>query len=870
MNDFELLQAQVERETNCVEEAQKKFRKDTAKNERNANASNNIYGVSLKRDYLGEMIKELHRQTDNIKSTRQGYKVPERYAILSECLGVVFKRYKGEKIPNLIELFDEELACHIAFQVTLDAVMLPNTISRGKKTTKVFNGVRPAKKELQFEIATQLWRQLQFRLLDLNFSKYFNSIHDKARGSDRAKSSPHYVFNTLDWHIEQFREHCRHDERDLVFSFKEWLYPDKQVIGSWLLSLVHATGLFKLVPCKNKPREKTLELSDKGKNAIETINQMAEGCIALPLPMIIPPAPITQRNLGGWIKDSAVLNTPTNHSWKGSVELSEKHLEFYNHQQNQAFRINRFTYEILTKLLEENQQLGKFKAYKKRSLIEMWRELGINQYDWERASNKVEQDTLIHADKDKFKSVCKARSKRYNDEMSKYMEGRTSEYLYEMATKSLDNEKLYIPIEPDFRSRFTCRTSYLSYQGNDVARALLEFSKGHKIDSETKRFLSIHLANQAGLDKETYSTRIEWVERHLNVIKAVAEMTENDWKFNEGVALIKEFAEDEFQFASACREYYELFIINSKNETHLPCAIDATCSGQQLIAGFLRSGELAERVNVLPTNKPGDIYRDTMDKLLELVKNDGGENFESKTLKALKGSIGRKVSKKGFMSGQYGSGTKRQLEDMFLYIEETDLKLSDTDKVLIKKYWSLALEDVCKLRVVFNWFKDLVEEIHDAGGKEVIIPTPTGSIIHQRYPSPKTVKIKTFSFGSSEYRQETTNTQIPGSTVNTGKWKTATCANTIHGAGDASLICLALFDFKHPFYCVHDSIASHCGKPMEELQSRLKEAYVEVVSFPLWDAIREANGLPENDAKLPALCEGFNLELVKESKYLFC
>ena len=178
--------------------------------------------------------------------------------------------------------------------------------------------------------------------------------------------------------------------------------------------------------------------------------------------------------------------------------------------------------------------------------------------------------------------------------------------------------------------------------------------------------------------------------------------------------------------------------------------------------------------------------------------------------------------------------------------------------------------EICKIRVVFYWFQDLVQEIHALGKTEVVIPTPTGSKIHQRYPAPKTTKVKTFSFGSSEFRQCETLVQSPSDKANLGKWKTATAANTIHGAGDASLICLALHNFEHSFYCVHDSIASHAGKPMEDLQKRLKEAYVRVVSFDLWNSIRAANGLPKDPAKLPALCNDLDLDQVEHSNYLFC
>ena len=328
--------------------------------------------------------------------------------------------------------------------------------------------------------------------------------------------------------------------------------------------------------------------------------------------------------------------------------------------------------------------------------------------------------------------------------------------------------------------------------------------------------------------------------------------------------------DDPFQFLAACKEYTDLYIECTREHTHLPIAVDATCSGQQLIAGFLRDGELAERVNVLPTNQPGDIYRDCMDKMLELIADDdNGSKFRRSTLKAFKGSIGRKASKKGFMSGQYGSGKDRQLEDIFNYLED-EIKLNDDEKKLIKTHWPTALEEVCKIRVVFNWFSDLVQEIHASGKDEVLIPTATGSIIHQTYPIPKYKQIRTFAFGSSQFKEARTNKEEPTDKRNLGKWKTATAANCIHGAGDAALLCMALGEFDHSFYAVHDSISTYIGKPMKDLQKRLRKAYREVVEFDLWNEIRAANGLPTGAKYNPALVNTLDLDLVEKSEYMFC
>ena len=814
----------------------------------------------------------MEKQKQVAKGTRSGYRKAERYEILERCIGVVFTRHKDAAATTKNkDLFDIELAAHCALQTALCSVFLrdSSTLKGNRQTTRMFDGIKPTIAELQEEIAQQLWRQMYYKLIEANFSKWFNTKHSQAKGEGAANASTFYTHNRLDKEIENFKEFCSSDERSKAFEFQSWTYREQEVIGSWLLSLVSETGLFIKTQSRRSSREKTLSLSENGKAYVDTLKQQADEIVCGALPMIVPPVDMTRETLGGWIGDAAVLNTPTNKSWKGNVELSDLHLKFYNHQQQQSFKINPFVWEIIKELNGRNEQLGKFKAYLPQRLMTMYEELGIPSFQWNNCESLAEQNALIR-NHPKFKETKRARSKRYREQQDKRALGLPSKYLYEMIENCINYDNLYIPIEPDFRSRFTCRTGFLSYQGNDVARGVLLFSHEHPIDSDTKRYLSIHLANQAGFDKETYSKRIDWVESHLDVIQEVALMMTGDDAFKNGVALLQEFAkDDEFKFAAACREYYEIFIAESKTTTSLPCAVDATCSGQQLIAGYLKSGELAERVNVLPTNTPGDIYRDTMDKMLELIADDEASLSRS-TIRTLKGSIGRKMSKKGFMSGQYGSGTKRQLEDMFGYINnDTDVKLTPSDTLLIKKYWAIALEDICKIRVVFNWFKDLVVELHELGRTSVVIPTPTGTKIYQKYPVPKTKRIETFSFGSSHYRTSTTKELVSSDKANLGKWKTATAANTIHSS-DASLLCLALNDFQHSFYCIHDSVSSHAGKPMRDLQNRLKQAYIEVIHFDLWSEIRRANGLPEDVSKLPALGDDLDVRKIMDSEYLFC
>ena len=70
-----------------------------------------------------------------------------------------------------------------------------------------------------------------------------------------------------------------------------------------------------------------------------------------------------------------------------------------------------------------------------------------------------------------------------------------------------------------------------------------------------------------------------------------------------------EVADEPWTFLAACDEYYHCIIKCDRNYTNLPVAVDATCSGLQILAGLAKDASTAALVNVLPSDKPQDAYK---------------------------------------------------------------------------------------------------------------------------------------------------------------------------------------------------------------------------------------------------------------------
>lgn len=172
-----------------------------------------------------------------------------------------------------------------------------------------------------------------------------------------------------------------------------------------------------------------------------------------------------------------------------------------------------------------------------------------------------------------------------------------------------DVHEFFIPVRMDFRGRIYCIAEYLNYQGIDLAKSLLLFSKGEEILKTDKKiidYLKVFGANCYGnkLDKKSWAERVKWVEDN----------EENIRNFYNGKLILE--AELKTSFISFCFEYNRWLdcLENSKSThftTYLPIQLDATCNGYQDISMLTRDRTLAEKVNLTESSwedQPNDLY----------------------------------------------------------------------------------------------------------------------------------------------------------------------------------------------------------------------------------------------------------------------
>lgn len=218
---------------------------------------------------------------------------------------------------------------------------------------------------------------------------------------------------------------------------------------------------------------------------------------------------------------------------------------------------------------------------------------------------------------------------------------------------------IYLPIYMDFRGRLYPRTSFVTYQGNDLQKALLCFPKAGipmdtpLVDSAHGIAIALHLSNLYGgpnhLDKAPVRERVEWL----------AEL-EASYHPSGGTDLGPlSHADEPLQFLAAIE------LLKHGQWNRIAVQMDGTCNGLQHLSAMFRDEQAAPYVNLTAStweDRPSDIYQVVADKVL--LKLEIARRHNPGLARLLKSNlvIDRKLTKKPVMVLPYG-GTFGTIEE---------------------------------------------------------------------------------------------------------------------------------------------------------------------------------------------------------------
>ena len=872
MNDreTELAAKQIQREQELNDRAYKKWKRELEEQEKKSDGSNTPYARKFKHMYFDEIVKGLQSEIDEPTRIRSSHAT----AVIKRCLGLnlTYKKnkYTGEKeiqpSDERSNYFDLDLAVFVALQIILDNAMSPPMKEKmvDKKTGQE-KVVYPAvdRSNLIDKIAKRVEQQIYFKYVEKCFPEYFADI-DKfcSGGDDRPRSSSFYWRYNMMRALKRKGEELRKEGRITEAEAMEWkpFGADRKHIGSWLLSgcLKYGSDLF-------EEHTKQIEGNQKAVYVVLTdaaerwkdhyIAQQKKWCFD-DLPMLCVPVEATNEHFGSWIL-SADLLKPQEH--KGELRTSPLYLEYINRLQSVPYKVNPFITQLLSYLYNRNLKLGKFVPHIYQKPIDLAQAIGVvRRGDYEQEGKE------LRAKEEEFRQAKKNWSNEHARQLMKVEKGRRSRQVYNILNDLQKLDRFYYPHMWDFRGRAycLCKTSP-EPQGTDYQKAAIMFAEPQPIDEHTKFWLCVEIANNAGKDKVSFGERVEWVIQNIEDIKMIATMFEKD---NEQQALsYLEGIDKPFQFAAACEEFYRIFITRERTTTTIRCGVDMSCSAAGIHAGWKLDAADAEAVNITPSNTPQDLYLRVWNRLLEVNRSYPVPPIRTTLLDEwTKLGYGRNVAKKMIMVFQYSAGLRKQMSEFYKIHDEIDesLQMNRDEIKSLWKLWEQTTQSSMSVDSVIGWFQDRVKEIYDMGKKEVLIPNAAGAVQVMKYPEyERPREVRSFHNGRFTERKPTGKPDLRA-------WKRAITANATHMT-DSAIMVIALHDFEYSFSTIHDAAHTYATGAMNTMLDRLKEGYIQAVGMDIWDRFRELNGLPIEPATDFPKSNTLDLEVVRDSQYIF-
>lgn len=422
-----------------------------------------------------------------------------------------------------------------------------------------------------------------------------------------------------------------------------------------------------------------------------------------------------------------------------------------------------------------------------------------------------------------------------------------SNYKLEIA-RAFVGEKIFFPHNIDFRGRAYPLSPHFNHLGNDMTRSLFLFWDGKELGSEGLKWLKIHLANLYGLDKVPLIEREAFVDNNLDQIIRAAEdpYAEEKWWSK---------AEKPWQVLSVCFELREAYKLEDPTKffSHIPVHQDGTCNGLQHYAALGGDIEGARQVNLLPAERPLDVYKfvaGLVEKRLNAEAEAGNE-----LAKFMKGRITRKVVKQTVMTNVYGvtfvgavAQIEKQMDDWF---EKDELKLlHDHSRYLTLLVFDSMRELFEGAHLIQDWLGEAAKRISksirtdqdfqnvDSGkpdhSSSVVWTTPLGLPCVQPYRMTNKQVVTT-------YLQDISITDpFEASQVDARKQATAFPPNFIHSldATHMLLTSAACGDKGLSFASVHDSYWTH-ALDVNDMNSIIRQQFVNLHKEDLVVRLRE-------------------------------
>lgn len=618
-------------------------------------------------------------------------------------------------------------------------------------------------------------------------------------------------------------------ERDI--RWEKWGLKTRIILGRWgLEAVIKTTGWFTVRTVTNHRKRKTSRVVPT-----EDFNEKRDGLIksaemfsGIPWPMLIEPNDWSYKDgkvvYGGYITNQLMKGHDLTRRGNPFIIHGELPLAFLNKLQKVKYRVNTHVLGVAEEFERTGKIVGKF--------------IPISP------SFKPPRPPDADEDKEKNHAWRRSMAESYNADRINFKRSVRTRTQMEAARKFRD-EVYYLCWSFDYRGRAYPIPSFLTPQDTDFGKACIRFADEQPVGKDgeaVSTWLAFQVATTFGLDKATIIERVQWVDNNRDLITRVAtDPIGNlpDW----------EDVEEPWQFMASCHEYYHCCIECDKNTTGLMVAVDATCSGLQILAGLAKDASTACLVNVCPAERPSDAYKAVAIEAKKYLP----ERMHS--------WMDRKTCKRTVMTIPYNAtkDSSRKYIREALKEKGIDPTPEELTEVVNAVYTSMDAIVPGPMRVM-RWIKKHVGEYIKNGGTQVEWETPTGFVVNQIRNHIETVQMDLQLLGRVQLRiPKGKETPCPR------KHRSSTAPNFIHSL-DASILHSSFQKFNGPFTVIHDSVLCRAGD-MGTLNTLVRETYTDIFTRDCW-LTRFGNTI--NASEPPPIVGTLDPTVVNNSTYFFC
>lgn len=641
----------------------------------------------------------------------------------------------------------------------------------------------------------------------------------------------------------------------------EWPKRDMVLVGSKLIELfVEST---KLVSLLKKQDKLIVETTAEARAFIEKEGRTCELLAPTYMPCLIPPQPWTTPYKGGYWTGRARRLTLLKNATRAhleelcAVEMPEVYTAI-NALQNTAWHVNSRIHEVMSTMWDQGSQCGMVPLVDPQPMP--------IKPEWLVETMKKEDmdEQQLEAFKE-WKSAC---SKVYEDNAEAESKRNAFLRMLWVADKFKDQGEFFYPYQLDFRGRAYPVSLYLQPQGNDAQRGLLEFSTECPInDQQAADWLMIHGSGMWGFDKEPFDARVQWVrDRDAEILACAADPYQNQFWMD---------ADKPWQFLAFCFDYAGFMKEGFGYLSSLPVQMDGTCNGIQNFSAMLLDERGGAAVNLVPNEKPQDIYNEVKVVVEAQCAKDAQDGNEF--AQAWLGKITRKVVKRPVMTLAYGAKrygfTDMVMEDTIRPMQKEDQTAFAGIGFPAAQYmagliWDAVQEVVVAAASAMKWLQE-VATIVSREGLPIYWTAPTGLWIKQDY---KLRKMKEIEVTFQKVRLAP-RIDAGGDKMDSKKQASGIAPNWVHSL-DAShmmkTICACTDAGVHSFSFIHDSYGTHAGNT-QLLADTLRIQFVEMYSDCVLTKFKTDLEAMIEGVQLPPVPPKGTLDLSKvlESKFFF-